>query len=120
MKFVLALPKRSPYVPICICSVYITIKKGSEHISAYAGIVRLVKQALFLKVIFDLSYRHVKYSGESPFFRNRLRNYLVNKKFRQERGIQVGSIAQHADPKSEDKSNPFTPTKINEIVKPDT
>jgi len=34
--------------------------------------------------------------------------------------MQVGSIAKHAEPKPEDQSNSFTPTKINSLVKPDT
>ena len=94
--------------------------RGPQHIPPGAGVFLSVIKALCLKEVVDLSNHFVKYSGQSPFFRNRLRNENINKKFRQKRGMQVGSIAKHAEPKSEDKSNPFTPTKINALVKPDT
>ena len=65
-------------------------------------------------------HHFVKYSGHSRYFRNRLKNELINKKFRQKRDMQTGNIDQHTEPKSEDKSNPFTPTNIDALVKPDT
>ena len=60
----------------------------------------------------------VKYKGETPFFRHRKRNKLVNERFRAKVGIAGKILGNPKKPKpNEEKSNSFNAQSIDALMK---